>query len=103
MNTGDFIDRLLKCRPLTFYTSADIYLLKDGKHGFGWKEGEWSETFPFEKYLSYEELPISALIGQSSFTHFINDGSRDNEGIKGIPGSFEPSGVYIGWLALDLK
>merc|ERR1712048_1214147 len=51
-----------------------------------------------ENYQSYDEMELSALIGMSVPTHFINDGARDNSG-KAKPmkaGPFERRGVYVG-------
>lgn len=81
-------------------TEADTYLLQDGSQGAGGFDtiGTASETAPLtlRNYLSYDEMQIAALVSVSSPTHFINDGDRGNSGIKGVPGSFEPKGVYVG-------
>ncbi len=100
MNAEQFINRLLKCRPLMFMTKNDHYLLQDGSIGKrGFEDiGTMQEKAPLvlRKYLSYKEMEISALIGISSPTHFINDGNRNNKSIQGHPGSFEQTGVYTG-------
>jgi hypothetical protein len=41
-------------------------------------------------------MQIAALIGVSSPTYFINNGSRTNKAIPGAPGTFQESGVYVG-------
>lgn len=48
-----------------------------------------------EEYLSYEEITISAFLGVSSPTFFINSGGRSNYGKRGEEGKFEERGVYI--------
>lgn len=100
MDENAFIDRLLTKRPLAFLNSTDNALLRDGTKkngGFEWigKEGK-NSSLKLEDYLSYDEMPISALLGVSTPTHFINNGSRDNRGNVGKEGSFEEKGVYIG-------
>lgn len=44
--------------------------------------------------LSYDEMCLSALIGMSVPTHFINDGSRYNRG--NFSGNCEKKGVFVG-------
>jgi len=46
--------------------------------------------------LSYDEMAMSALMGVSVPTHFINSGGRFNEGEPGEAGSFADRGVYTG-------
>lgn len=101
MTQKEFIDRLITKRPLVFMTDNDYYLLRDGKtKGYGGFEaiGTDHEKAPLilRDYISYDEMQISALIGVSVPTYFINDGSRDNEGKIGQPGTFESKGVYAG-------
>lgn len=101
LDRESFIDRLLNKRPLMFMTSADLYLLRDGKtKGTGGFEtiGTMQEKLPLvlKDYISYDEMQIAALLGVSVPTYFINDGDRNNKGIKAIPGSFEEQGVYVG-------
>lgn len=47
-------------------------------------------------YLSYDEMQVSALLGTSTPTFFINQGGRHNRGVPAPWGTFEPSGVYLG-------
>eukprot|EP00042_Codosiga_hollandica_P044190 m.430935 g.430935 ORF g.430935 m.430935 type:complete len:773 (+) comp56733_c0_seq17:701-3019(+) len=44
--------------------------------------------------MSYDEMAISALIGLSGPTFFINSGSRSNSGQPGGLGTFERTGIY---------
>lgn len=55
-----------------------------------------NEHLELSEYLSYDEIMLGSLLGVSSPSYFINDGSRNNNGIPGRPGSFEPRGVIIG-------
>merc|ERR1712217_550910 len=41
-------------------------------------------------------MELSALVGVSVPTHFINKGARDNCAKLGIEGSYERKGVYMG-------
>eukprot|EP01126_Amoeba_proteus_P039381 TRINITY_DN4148_c0_g1_i14.p1 TRINITY_DN4148_c0_g1~~TRINITY_DN4148_c0_g1_i14.p1 ORF type:complete len:551 (+),score=183.30 TRINITY_DN4148_c0_g1_i14:210-1862(+) len=44
--------------------------------------------------MTYDEIQISALVGTSCPSFFINTGSRRNMGKIGSPGSFETEGIY---------
>ena len=100
MDPAAFVTRLLTRRPLAFLTSSDSYLLRGGEQGEGGFEaiGGPHERDPLrlEALLSYDEMAISALLGVSVPTHFINAGSRTNGARPGAPGSFVPRGVYVG-------
>lgn len=100
MNLASFIDRLLKKRPLMFMTPSDLYLLRTKEKGHGGFEtiGTDQERSPLilNDYLSYDEMQISALLGVSVPTYFINDGARENRAIPGKSDTYEPKGVYIG-------
>lgn len=100
MTESAFIDRLLTKRPLMFMTAADCCLLRDGQQGQGGFEaiGTQGEQYPLvlADYLSYDEMPIAALLGVSTPTCFINNGSRYNRGVAGTPGSYQEAGVYVG-------
>ena len=95
-----FVSRLLSKRPLAFLNAFDRYLLRDGTSGIGGFElvGGRYERHPLTlaDLLSYDEVAISALLGVSVPTHFINAGSRNNRAVPGEPGSFEPRGIYVG-------
>lgn len=101
MSVTEFVDRLVSCRPLVFMTSVDSWLAKDGSYGAGgWETiGAEAETDPklkLKKFLSYDEMKISALIQLSTPTMLINNGSRDNVGRLGKQGSFMEEAVYVG-------
>ena len=100
MTVPDFIDRLLTQRPLMFMTDQDQYLLYDGTKGSGGFEqiGTDHEKAPLilKDYLSYDEMQIAALIGVSVPTFFINNGNRNNSGIKSTCDDFEQQGIFVG-------
>jgi hypothetical protein len=100
MNRAAFVSRLLTKRPLAFLGGGDSYLLRSGERGAGGFEsvGGPDERPPLtlQNLLSYDEMAISALLGVSVPTHFINAGSRGNEARCGEPNSFEPRGIYVG-------
>lgn len=100
MTPTAFIDRLLRNRPLVFMCDWDEYHLRDGTGGIGGFEkigtSEEKEPLTLANYLSYDEIQISALIGVSVPTHFINDGSRHNCSVPQDPNDFESKGIYVG-------
>lgn len=94
------MERLLKKRPVIFVNSCDRYLLWDKSDGCGGFEeigtNSEEESITLADFMSYDEMKISALMCVSSKSTFINDGKRDNGGIPGDPGSFQPDGVIVG-------
>ncbi|KAI0888599.1 uncharacterized protein GGS22DRAFT_151922 [Annulohypoxylon maeteangense] len=96
------VRRLIEKRPLSFLTSRDTTLFRDGTFlpdgrdfwdAIG-KEG--SDYSTFQDYLSYDEIMLGSLIGVSGPSYFINDGDRYNKGRQGAPGTFEPRGIIVG-------
>jgi hypothetical protein len=100
MSRQEFIGRLLSKRPLMFMNANDDYLLKNGTRGNGGFEkiGTNEEKSPLvlKDYLSYDEMQSAALIGVSVPTYFINNGNRQNKGIKAKEGEFEEQGILVG-------
>jgi len=101
MTVRDMYTRFFEKRPLMFMTAVDAYLLRDGqKAGQGGFDsiGTNSERWPLKliQYQSYPEMEISALLGISTSTQFINNGARNNVGHPGSKGSFESEGVILG-------
>ena len=99
----DLVHRLLTKRPLTFYTPKDTYRLRDGKtNGEGGFEqigtlvDDGRSKLTLSEYISYDEMLLSACIGVSVPTLFINDGKRNNLGKPADKKSYCPQGVYIG-------
>jgi len=98
----NLMDRFVRKRPLLFMLHSDMYLLQSGASGENGASkfdaiGSSKERAPFvmEDYMSYDEMELSALMGVSVPTFFINSGSRRNCAIPSAPGTFEPEGVYI--------
>lgn len=101
MSALDFLKRLIKNRPLVFYTKNDIYRLQEKNViGEGCFEniGTECEVDPLvlRNYLSYDEMQIAALLGVAVPTFFINNGNRLNKAIPDSLGNFEKEGIYIG-------
>ncbi len=96
MSTEDFVTRLLTKRPLTFWNSTDDTLLRDGTT-YDTKT-HLTSKMPLEDYISYDEMQISAFLGMSSPSYFINDGSRNNNATLGDQGKkpFIDRGIIIG-------
>jgi hypothetical protein len=100
MTNKQFIIRLIKKRPFYFYNRNDISMLRDSTitNEYDWyKVGtDEEDKIKIYDYLSYDEMQISALIGISTETYFINNGSRYNSGKKMEVGDFEEKGIHIG-------
>jgi len=117
MDALQLISRLLTKRPLTFTEDSDFYLLRDGKtEGNGNpnpEDGPDAETdgprfedigtkfqkppLTMDELQSYEEMELSALIGMSTPTHYINSGGRGNQGKKvSDRASFQRRGINVG-------
>lgn len=101
------VDRLLRKRPFTFFGRDDQYLLRDGTRGKGGFEkiGSKQEAAPLKlcDYLSYDEMKLSALLSVSSYTYFVNDGSRNNKGVPGKQGTFQEEGIIVGMVGARMK
>lgn len=92
------VDRLIRKRPLAFLTGADSYLLRTGRRGRGGFDAVGTDAemaLRLEELQSYDEMALSALMGVSCHTHFINAGSRQNIGRPAPSGTFTPTGVYV--------
>lgn len=99
MDATGFVKRLLTCRPVVFMNPCDSYLLSGGWSGAGGFEN-LAETFEEghlnkHAFISYDEMPFSALLSMSSPTYFINEGSRHNMG-QLAQNPYEERGVYVG-------
>lgn len=96
---AQLVDRLLQKRPLMFMGSQDSYILQDdyaGDGGFDDLSTKTGSHLQLKDLISYDEMLVSALLGVSVRTHFINSGSRRNQGALGAKGTFERDGVYVG-------
>lgn len=100
MKPDELIHRLLTKRPLAFLNRSDDHKLRNGQSGSGRFDsiGTDAETAPYvlADYMSYDEMQIAAVLGVSSHTLFINDGSRNNCGDPQPAADHEERGVYIG-------
>jgi len=101
MSLTEFVDRLICRRPLIFMDPVDSWLAKDGSYGAGgWDvigtENEMDGNLKLKNFLSYDEIKIASLLQLSTPTMLINNGSRDNVGRPGDPGSFIKEAVYVG-------
>jgi len=105
MSAAQLITRLLTRRAQVFINPQDMWCLATGECGQGGFEsvGKDDEQPPLtlDKVLSYDEMAVSALVGVSSPTYFINNGNRKNRGFAagisfGGPREFEEEGIYVG-------
>lgn len=100
MSTSEFLDRMIKKRPLAFLNYSDDYYLRNreqGKGGFdliGTKKE--SGDLVLLNYQSYFEMALAVFISVFVPTHFINAGERTNAGKIGKPGTFEKKGIFVG-------
>ncbi|GAM89078.1 hypothetical protein ANO11243_071130 [Dothideomycetidae sp. 11243] len=102
-NVDSLILRLVEKRPLSFLGKRDTTLLRSGMTtadaAHAWdRVGGSHEKHPLtmDRYLTYEEMMLSSLIGVSGYTPYFNDGDRHNKGVRGVPGSFQREGVQVG-------
>jgi hypothetical protein len=102
MDVNGLLDRMLTKRPLVFCERHDSFVLRSGERGRGGFDEIGGETdtgmapFTLRELQSYDEMCLSALIGISVPTHFINEGGRRNHGVYGQVATFEAKGVLIG-------
>ncbi|RWS03153.1 hypothetical protein B4U79_11679 [Dinothrombium tinctorium] len=101
MSRNEFIQRLILKRPLMFVGQLDRSILRDGTslmYGEDWpRVGSDNEgDIHLVDYLSYDEMQISALIGVSTPTYFINNGARDNAAIKDKSENYQETGIIVG-------
>lgn len=101
----DEISRLISNRPLVFMTAGDLTVLQDGRNlgsvtphwdRVGTEQEHLNPLLRLKDFLSYDEMMLSALLGVSGSSFFVNDGDRFNSAEAGLPGTFEPRGVIIG-------
>ncbi|KAI3391313.1 hypothetical protein diail_7601 [Diaporthe ilicicola] len=105
MSWRDEVSRLISKRPLVFMTGRDLTVLQDGQN-LGSVSAHWDRVgtsqedlnphLRLKDFLSYDEMMLSALLGVSGSSFFINDGDRFNSAKPGLPGTFESRGVIIG-------
>ncbi|RWS19777.1 hypothetical protein B4U80_03668 [Leptotrombidium deliense] len=95
MKSDDFIKRIILKSTLSFLGVYDLTVLRDGRQPNGeecLKVGTDSEaSIHLSDYLSYDEMQISALIGVSKPTYFINSAIKQ----LNIPGTFQEKGIGV--------
>ncbi|KAJ3262505.1 hypothetical protein HK103_000034 [Boothiomyces macroporosus] len=98
MTSKDLIKRLIVKRPLVFMNPSDTTLKLDGKYlptTREWKNvPHGSLELPIQEYLTYEEMAISALVGVSTPTYFINNGNKFNH--AEFDESHQDFGIVVG-------
>ena len=91
--------RAMLLRPSTLIAPCARCRLKNGmQHAGGFEHiGTPQEQSPLvlADLQSYDEMALSALVGMSVPTHFINEGGRRNRG-EFNQVAYEPKGVYAG-------
>ncbi len=100
MSPSQFVDRLIKKRPLSFFTHVDQYLLRNKEEGYSGFEDIGTECenegLSLRDYQSYSEMAFSSFLSVFVPTHFINKGDRFNYGWPGDKEEFEEKGIYVG-------
>ncbi|XP_012256344.2 uncharacterized protein LOC105686262 isoform X1 [Athalia rosae] len=101
MGLIELIQRLFERRAFCFLGKRDLFKVLEVPKGYGgWEKiGTEEETPPLllENYISYDEVKLSAMMTMSSYTEFVNNGSRKNVGIlNSDPKEIQPRGVIIG-------
>ncbi len=100
MNLEEFVNRLIKKRPLVFFTGDDAALLRNhtqqngGFEKIGTEQEEGELTLA--DYQSYDEMRLAAFLMLFVPTHFINAGARDNEARLDPEDTHESKGIYVG-------
>jgi hypothetical protein len=101
MTTDGFVERALRCRPLTFFGINDITFLRNGDldmppaHDWNRVGTESEGKMSITEYMTYDEIAISAFIGVSVPTLFINKGGRINRGNIDDDHLKESYGIYV--------
>lgn len=80
----------------------------NGRGGFEDIVNNTEETVPktpllIKDYISYDEMPISALVSASVPTFFINSGSRTNYAQKSRVKNYQEKGIYTGCVGARLE
>lgn len=98
MTLIQFVHRLLAKRCVVFMNESDDYLLMNGESGFGGFE-KVGHAKSLHDFLTYDEIKLSALMSVSSYTEFLNSGSRTNVGFNERDKTkIEINGIIIGMI-----
>ncbi|EFO65405.1 Hypothetical protein GLP15_5230 [Giardia lamblia P15] len=100
MTVASLVHRLLTKRAVSFYGCEDSFTLLDGTRGRGWTSSPGSLL----ERLTYDEIKLSALLSVSSYSAFINSGSRENRGVPASPSdAVQSHGVVVGLVGPRLE
>ncbi|GJQ87944.1 hypothetical protein Trydic_g10872, partial [Trypoxylus dichotomus] len=95
-------------RAVMFVSNYDYYVLINGVEG----NGEWETigkenkegNLTLENCLSYDEIKLSAFLSVSSYSYFVNDGSRRNGGVTAANRSnLQEEGIVIGLIGARMR
>jgi len=97
LTTEDFVRRALLKRPLVFFGSNDVTILRNNESA---NSKNWTivgtdeeQEITLEEYMTYDEISISAMIGVAVPTFFINPGGRYNAG--DLVDDKQDYGIYV--------
>lgn len=108
MTVLSLVERFLFKRAVMFMGRFDSYILIDrtkgaGKWNFIGKE-EKKSGLTLEKCLSYDEIKLSVFLSVSSYSYFINDGTRKNFGkVPANRNNIQDKGIVTGIIGARLK
>eukprot|EP01126_Amoeba_proteus_P021877 TRINITY_DN2225_c0_g1_i5.p1 TRINITY_DN2225_c0_g1~~TRINITY_DN2225_c0_g1_i5.p1 ORF type:complete len:456 (+),score=45.90 TRINITY_DN2225_c0_g1_i5:75-1442(+) len=94
-----YVLRLIRQRPLVFFTEQDQTLLRNGDElddTSRWERVGQTGGLDIKDYLTYDEMQISSMLGTSVGTYFINDGNRYNRGYLDSSVQYPIEGHYVG-------
>ena len=108
MSPADLVKRLVKKRPVVFYSKYDKNVLRFGPPKLLPGKGKWenvaksldktNENYPFlREYISYDEILLAAFVNFSTPTYFISDGSLKSSS------EFVPEGFLCGLVGARLQ
>ena len=98
ISVKQYIERLIRDRPLVFMGKADSTTARFDENGqiiASPNGAEWRSHQKDEHYLRYSEMLFSSLLQVSSPTRFINIGDRNNRGILDKTGKFIDRGQIV--------
>lgn len=98
MSLIQFVHRLLTKRCVVFMNESDDFMLLSGEKGFGGFE-KVGIGKSLNEFLSYDEIKLSAFLSVSSYSEFLNSGSRTNVGYNERDKTkIELHGIIIGMI-----
>ncbi|KAF2880353.1 hypothetical protein ILUMI_25816 [Ignelater luminosus] len=108
MTVLDLVQRFLFKRAVMFMGRFDSYILIDRTKGAGkWNligKEEKKSKLTLENCISYDEIKLSVFLSVSSYSYFINDGTRKNFGkVPANRNNIQDKGIVIGVIGARLK